>query len=254
LPPEPESKIPAAQVPDPPRPLRAILRWQFLLWLVLAWGAASYLLAPWIWKIYFHHHRALVDAQRVTHTADGHPGDPVNIGVVGTEAQLIRAMTALGWYPADPITFRSSVRIVVDSVFRRPDDEAPVSSLYLFGRKQDLAFEQPVGDSPRQRHHVRFWRANEWEAGRPLWLGAATFDERIGFSHTTGEVTHHIGPDVDAERDRIANNLEQRGWAKEVRWMNDFHHDREGRNGGGDPWYTDGRLAIVFLRDRSKAP
>jgi hypothetical protein len=163
-------------------------------------------------------------------------------------------MTALGWYPADPITFRSSVRIVVDSVFRRPDDEAPVSSLYLFGRKQDLAFEQPVGDSPRQRHHVRFWRANEWEAGRPLWLGAATFDERIGFSHTTGEVTHHIGPDVDAERDRIANNLEQRGWAKEVRWMNDFHHDREGRNGGGDPWYTDGRLAIVFLRDRSKAP
>jgi hypothetical protein len=41
-------------------------------------------------------------------------------------------------------------------VFKRPDDEAPVSTLYLFGRKEDLAFEKPVGGSPKERHHVRF--------------------------------------------------------------------------------------------------
>ena len=66
-------------------------------------------------------------------------------------------MTAAGWDPADPLTFRSSVRIVVDTVLRKPDDEAPVSNLYLFGRKEDLAFEKPVGGSPKERHHVRFW-------------------------------------------------------------------------------------------------
>ena len=189
--------------------------------------------------------------QQVTHTGDGHPGDPLNIALVGTETQIIRAMTAAGWYPADAITFRSSARIVVDSVFRRPDDEAPVSALYLFGRKQDLAFEQPVGDSPRQRHHVRFWRSEEWEEGRPLWLGSATFDERVGLSYTTGEVTHHIGPDVDAERDRIANELEKADWAQDVNWIDNFHHRLEGRNGGGDLWRTDGRLAVVVLKDRS---
>src|SRR5208282_6630706 len=97
--------------------------------------------------------------------------------------------TAAGWYPADAITFRSSVRIAVDSVFRRPDDDAPVSNLYLFGRKQDLAFEQPLGNSPRQRHHVRFWRSDKLDEDRPLWFGAATFDESVGLSHTTGEVT-----------------------------------------------------------------
>jgi hypothetical protein len=232
------------------RRLRRFWRWRIILWLLVAWAVAAYLLVPWIWKTYFRHHRALAGVEQVTHTGDGHPGDPLNIGLVGTETQIIRAMTAAGWYPADPITFRSSVRIAVDSVFRRPDDEAPVSALYLFGRKQDLAFEQPVGDSPRQRHHVRFWRSEEREDGRPLWLGAATFDERVGLSYTTGEVTHHIGPDVDAERDRIANEIEKADWIQEVYWIDNFHHRLEGRNGGGDPWHTDGRLAVVVLKDR----
>ena len=35
----------------------------------------------------------------------------------------------------------------------RPD-QAPVSSLYLFGRKEDLAFEKQVGDDPRQVAHL----------------------------------------------------------------------------------------------------
>ena len=67
---------------------------------------------------------------------------------------------------ADPITLASSLRIVVDSIVRKPDDDAPVSSLFLFGRKQDLAFELPVGDSPRQRHHVRFWRWDKLKCKR----------------------------------------------------------------------------------------
>jgi hypothetical protein len=218
--------------------------------LLCLWAASAYLLAPSIWKFYFRHHPDLADVERITRTADGHPGDPLNVGLAGTEAQVIAAMTAAEWYPADPITFRSSVRIVADSIFRRPDDEAPVSDLYLFGRKQDLAFEQPVGHSPRQRHHVRFWRSKESEAGLPLWLGAATFDTRVGFSHTTGEVTHHIAADVDAERDRLIAQLTKAGYSEDLYWKDDFHFKREGRNGGGDRWHTDGRLAVVVLREQ----
>jgi hypothetical protein len=140
------------------------------------------------------------------------------------------------------------VRIAVDSVLRRPDDNAPVSNLYLFGRKQDLAFEQPVGGGPRQRHHVRFWRWDKLDEGRSVWFGSATFDERVGLSYTTGQVTHHIGPDVDAERNRIANDLQKAGRVRSIEWKDDFHSRLEGRNGGGDPWRTDGRLAIVVLR------
>jgi len=252
--PEPGSNEPAVETAEAQRRRSRMGRWRIILWLLVAWAIAAYLLMPWIWKIYFRHHRALIDVQRVTHTADGHPGDPLNIRLVGTESQIIRAMRAADWHPADPITFRSSVRIVVDSVFRRPDDEAPVSSLFLFDRKQDLAFEQPVGDSPRQRHHVRFWRSEKRETGRPLWLGAATFDERVGLSYTTGEVTHHIGPDVDTERDRLADQLKKAGWAQEEYWVDGFHRELEGHNGGGDPWHTDGRLAVVVLKNRPDTP
>jgi hypothetical protein len=220
------------------------------LCLLIAWAMAAYLLAPLVWKLYFRHHPSLANVDRITHTADGHPGDPLNIAMLATEEELIRAMVAAGWYPANPITFESSLRIVVDSVFRRPDDEAPVSSLYLFGRKQDLAFEQPVGNSPRQRHHVRFWRSVIREEDRPLWFGAATFDRSVGLSHTTGEVTHHIGPDVDAERDRIAQQLAGENFVQEEYWENHFHKELEGRNGGGDPWQTDGKLVVLVLDDR----
>jgi hypothetical protein len=80
-----------------------------------------------------------------------------------------------------------------------------------------------------------------------MWLGAATFDASVGLSHTTGEVTHHIGPDVDAERDLIAGDLAKADWSASTRNVPDFHAEHEGRNGGGDPWRTDGRLVIVVL-------
>jgi hypothetical protein len=123
-----------------------------------------------------------------------------------------------------------------------------VSNLYLFGRQQDLAFEKPVGDSPRQRHHVRFWKSDRTEDNRPIWFGAATFDERVGLSHTTGEVTHHIGPDVDAERDLIGHDLSTASRVERAYEVGDFHAARSGRNGGGDEWKTDGSLAVVVLK------
>jgi hypothetical protein len=112
---------------------------------------------------------------------------------------------------------------------------------------QDLAFEQPVEGGPRHRHHVRFWRWSKERDGLPVWFGAITYDERAGLSYTTGQVTHHIGEDVDAERNRLAGQLTGDHWASGVEWIPDFHAEHEGRNGGGDLWRTDGRLAVLRL-------
>ncbi|MFO0873392.1 MAG: LssY C-terminal domain-containing protein [Phycisphaerales bacterium] len=230
-------------------------RWVRTLIIVLvAWAIAAYLLVPWLWKEHFRHDAAADAIPNITLTGDGHPGDPLNISIVGDDRQLVLAMGAAGWVPADPITFDTSVRIAVDSVIRRPDNDAPVSALFLYKRKQDLAFEQPIGHSPAQRHHVRFWRSSETDdsqPGAPRWIGSATLDERVGLSHTTGQVTHHIGPDVDAERDRIVQELTDAGWVEKIEWIDGFHTQLEGRNGGGDLWRTDGRLAIVTLRGQA---
>lgn len=222
--------------------------------MIALWGVGAYLVAPWLWERYIKRHPGIAASPRVTQTGDQHPGDPINLALIGDESTLVLAMRAAKWDPADPITFDSSVRIAADSVFRRPDDQAPVSNLFLFGRRQDMAFEQPVGDSPRQRHHVRFWKWDQLEDGRPVWFGSITFDERVGLSHTTGQVTHHIGPDIDAERDRLVKQLSDTGWVAQTRWLDDFHQNREGRNGGGDPWSTDGRLVVVTLSAPTPSP
>ena len=159
------------------------------------------------WR-HYEHHPALEDSPKTTRTAQGIPGDPLNVGLVGSESDVVHAMLRAGWNPADPITFESSVKIAASVVFRRPDPDAPVSSLYLFGRRQDLAFEKPVGHDVRRRHHVRFWKSPDLGDLRPpLFIGSATFDVRVGFSHDTGQITHHISPDIDAERDGLIADL-----------------------------------------------
>jgi hypothetical protein len=214
------------------------------------WLALAYVVLPLVWKAAEHgHHPALDGLPKVTVNADGIPGDPLNVALVGDETLLVAAMLAADWHPADPITLRSSLRIADSVVFHRSDPDAPVSALYVFGRKQDLAFEQDVDGSADQRHHVRWWRAPTLDAeGRPLWIGDAAFDRGAGLSHRTGEITHHIAPDIDAERDHLMTSLAQAGrLASQYAWPG-VGATQDGRNAGGDRYITDGMIAVGVLQ------
>lgn len=221
---------------------------------VALWALVAYVIVPWLWTIRMHRHPALADAPTITHTGSGIPGDALNVALIGSEEMIVRGMLAAGWHPADPITLKSSERIVLDTILHRPYEDAPVSNLYLWGRKEDLAYEQPIGNDPKKRHHVRFWKSDKVDdQGFPMWMGAATKDERVGLSDTTGQVTHHIGPDIDAERDLVIDSLQKAEWVAGVEWVDPFQNPREGRNGGGDRWETDGRLGVATLRTKANA-
>jgi len=212
---------------------------------LLLYLAVAYLLVPALWTDYAHHHPALEDTPGLTYTADGIPGDPLNVALIGTKAQVIKIMLTAQWHPADPLSLRSCLEIAAATMLDRPYNDAPVSSLYLWGRKEDLAFEQQVGPDPRKRHHVRFWQSEKVDDdGRPFWMGSATYDQSVGLSHTTGQITHHIAADVDAERDHLFQTLEQTHDLADMYVVDDFHKILEGRNGGGDPWHTDGKLYV----------
>ncbi len=229
-------------------PSRSLPIWcRIVIGLVGAYILAAYVIMPWLDKAEVRREPARYENPRLTHTGTGLPGDPLNIQLVGNEEDVIRAMVAAGWFPADPLTFRSSVRIVVDTVFRKPDDDATVSSLFLYGRKEDLAFEKPAGDSPKERHHVRFWRSDHLVDGRPAWLGSAAYDKGVELSRTTGEVTHHISPEVDLERHLLLADLTKGTSDITSTWIDGYHSELQGKNGGGDPWRTDGRLAVAVL-------
>lgn len=231
-----------------PRRTRKILAW--LGFLLLVWAAAAYVIIPAVWEHYIYEHPLFDASPRITQTGDGHPGDPLNVALIGSKEQIEKIMAAAKWYPAAALGLDSDIKIAVDTVLSRPDEHAPVSSLYLFGRKEDLAFEQPVGDSPRHRHHVRLWKTEHFGPdGEPQWIGSAVYDEGVGLSRTTGQITHVTAANVDAERDYLFQCLEGTGELAEHYIEFDFHTQLSGKNGGGDPWKTDGNLYVGIIKE-----
>lgn len=214
-----------------------------MLWLVLA-----YLALPLIW---IEEDRSVDTdpASMVTRTEADIPGDPINVGLVGDKESVLRGFAAAGWDAADAVTLKSALEIGGSVIFDRPYPDAPVSTLLYYGRKQDLAFEKPDGTSADRRHHVRLWLSPA--AGpddRELWLGSASFDRGVGLSHDTGQVTHHIAPDIDAERDSLMTDLEKANRIASTYELAGVGATQDGRNGGGDHYFTDGRVLVGILK------
>ena len=220
---------------------------QVLLSVVVVYTLSAYVVLPALWT-HHEHQKGLAELPMVTRTAQGIPGDAINVGLVGDKKDVLCAMLAAGWYPADPVTLKSSIEIVGSVLLDRPYRDAPVSPLYYLGRPEDLAFEKPDGRSADHRHHVRFWKVlDQGEEKRPVWLGDAAFDKGVGVSHLTGAVTHHIDADIDAERDFLAGNLESAGMVQAKYQVTGVGPTLAGRNGGGDRYYTDGEVWILRL-------
>src|SRR6201990_2085983 len=199
---------------DPPASPKRF-RWRHAAWIALivvaAYGLLAYIILPALWT-HHEHQKGLANLPMVTRTGQGIPGDAINVGLIGDAKDILCAMHAAGWYPADPITLKSSIEIVGSVLLDRPYKDAPVSNLYYLGRREDLAFEKPIGASADRRNHVRYWKVLEQgEEKRPVWLAAATEDRGVVVSHYTGAVTHHIGPDLDAERAFLTADLENAG-------------------------------------------
>jgi hypothetical protein len=220
---------------------------RFSLVVVGAYTLLAYLLLPALWS-HHEHQKGLATLPMVTRTVQGIPGDPINVGLIGDNLDVLCAMQAAGWYPAEPVTLRSSIEIAGSVLFDRPYRDAPVSPLFYRGRREDLAFEKPDGNSADRRHHVRFWKVlDQGEENRPVWLGDATFDRSVGVSRYTGAITHHIDADIDAERMRLATDLETAHMVDAKYQVTGVGPTMAGRNGGGDLYYTDGEVWILRL-------
>ncbi len=219
-----------------------------LLLIIPAWGVIAYLTLPRLHRILTRIYVPNYFIGR-TRTSDGLLGDPVNIAFDGTAEQLHRSMTQAGWTLADPVTFRSSAKIVWSSITRASYPAAPVSPLILFDREQDLAYQQEVDGSPSRRHHIRLWRCpKDWPlpgGHRVDWVGSASYDTAVGVSFFTLQVTHRIAADIDRERDHVVSTVRSYVPESSVSMIEDFSTGYHHVNGGGDKIHTDGDLPIV---------
>ncbi|MCS6711939.1 LssY C-terminal domain-containing protein [Brachybacterium sp. EF45031] len=184
-----------------------------------------------------------------TRTSDGVFSDPVNVGLDGSEADVHVAMRRAGWVLAEEKTLRSAWGMVAATLLRRSYPAAPVSDLYLLGRRHDFTYQQEVGGTTSKRHHVRFWRmpADFVLPGgyRTDWLAAGTFDRAVGFSFFTFQVTHRIDENIDVERDYIVDTVRYGSPEVPVHVVRDYSTSYHHRNGQGDRLRTDGDLPVI---------
>lgn len=211
------------------------------------WGTSAYLVLPMIWT-YHDHQPGLASKSMQTVTAQGIHGDPINVGLVGSKTEILLAMDRARWHPADAITLLSSFKIGESVVLSRSYPAAPISNLYYDGEPQQLGFERAEGRSARRRHHVRFWLSlAKGTEGRPVWLGAASFDRGVGLSHYTLQITHRVAPDIDAERDLLIADLTRVHMLRTIYHVAGVGPTTDGRNGGGDRFFTDGDVTVGVM-------
>ena len=180
----------------------------------------------------------------------GNDGDAVNLALIGAKEDITQAFLHAGWLPPDPVTYMSSIKIAKAVILNSPYPTAPMSSLQLFGRVQDLAFEKEVNGSPRTRHHIRLWQSGTLssEEQKPIWLAAATFDMSVGVTKEgRRHFTHHISPDIDLERDTVGNDLTLGGSVVNTGLVAGVDPRGPLITGSGDPFHTDGQMRVLEL-------
>jgi hypothetical protein len=239
-------------------------RLPWILAVGVTYGLAAYVILPNVVRMGLKVlHRKLIP--RYTTTGDGLPGDPVNLVLTGTQQQLCDAFATAGWSIADGLGVASSWRMVRAFLLNTPYPTAPFSTLYLFGRRQDVGFQQPIDNSPRKRHHIRFWALSLAHSGdditatsfwlntdrpstdqRVLWVGAGTRDTGLSLTSLTLQVTHATDSDTNAERDHIVTQLRTKRVIGDV-----VLHQSGSRleTGKVNHYVTDGEIAFANLMD-----
>ena len=177
-------------------------------------------------------------------------GDPLNLVIVGDFYNVAAAFVRRGWVPAEE-TYSSAVWKTIKSYFFGSRYRySPVSPLFFKGRHQDLARQKPRHDI-HERNHLRLWLLPMRCEGKPVFIGQVSRDIGVRFtSKTWPPVTHKIDPDVDEARNSViedllfSNTISKVGFVKGVGRATP---SKPRNNLTGDPYFTDGLRAVIFL-------
>lgn len=184
-------------------------------------------------------------APATTESIAGTPLEPVSLIVIAPNvADFEAAMKSAGWIEAQKPGFRALAEAAWAAITNREDATAPVTPYFWNGLPNELAFQKPTAaKSVRKRHHARFWTTGFVTAsGARIFIGSASFDDGIDWSGL-----HHIDPNIDAERDTLLADLKKAGAVRSLRLFQ-LSTPHLGQDVAGDPWFTDGKAAIVTLK------
>ncbi len=179
-------------------------------------------------------------------------GDPLNIVVVGHQKSVFLAFASRKWDATEKLRGASSWRSIVAFITGSNYRYSPVSPLYAFGRHQDIAL-QKARSTIHERNHLRLWLTPYRWHGRLVFLGQISRDIGVRFTTQSPTIsTHKIDPQVDEARDYLLEDLVLSGFVERVGYVGGVGaapEDAPRHNLTGDPYYTDGYRAVIFIAD-----
>ena len=179
--------------------------------------------------------------------------EPISLVLVGSEKDVLQALTRAGWVRADPPT---PVRVLQEGLAAArnlPDPQGPATPAFFMDWPQSFTFEKSDLNSDldppniRRRHHTRVWRTSYCLVPhcRRVWVATASLDVGIRLSESLHLPTHRIAPALDNERALIAAELVHAGATLEgsITVTPPLHS----KNAAGDPFWTDGRAVLLVM-------
>ncbi len=179
------------------------------------------------------------------------PEDMVNVLIVGTEEEVVKAFTSAEWVKVDQSVRSTALAGLIDTTDKDKKDDLtmPMSALYLFDRPQDYGFAhaEPVR-AIKSRNHLRVWKSPYKVDGRPLWCVAATHDLGYERDQSNNRLTHKINPAIDDEREYVNQTLSGTGLVVARGHVAPIHPVTEAKTATGGGFHSDGRILVLVLK------
>jgi hypothetical protein len=184
-------------------------------------------------------------------------GDPLNLVLVGDGETVLRSLTRAGWSFTHRIKLGTVRREIAAAVAGNAYPVAPVSSLHLFDRKQDVALQR-ARRSISQRNHLRLWLAPFRLDGRSVWVGQVSRDIGVKVTPKSATLTTHvIDPEVDTTREYLFHSLLAQGLVSRFGFVKGSGAGTPAaprRNLTGDPYHSDGLRLVLLLATEPVRP
>jgi len=175
-------------------------------------------------------------------------GDPLNIVIIGAPMDIYYAVIRAAWDETEVVTAASGFKTLVSFISGGEYRYSPVSSLYVFGRRQDVALQR-IRKNIHERNHFRLWLAPMTFEGLPVWIGQISRDIGVRFTRKT-ITTHKIDPDVDETREFLVENLAYSQVLAKLAYVGGVGAapiDDPRANLTGDPYFTDGLRVVLWV-------
>ena len=196
--------------------------------------------------------RMLAQAPRRVRNKKGGEGGPVNLVLIGGRQEITAAFKKAGWTEAQDQNANSLWKTFEAVIKGTGYDAAPMSTLYMFGRPEDMAFEKML-NTFTHRHHLRIWKSPVVAPdGLPIWVVVANHDN--GFDIRPGVISHSVDPRVDLEREKVGADLGMTGMVDAEELVNVSNPARSGVTATGGKWESDGRILVVDFKPQSDIP